>query len=109
MLFKAHLWAGNPIGISAPIVCLNARYRTLCKTVEVEMTPEQCAAARALLRWDQATLAEHAGVTRQTISSFERGARTLHPASHDGVEAAFIAAGVEFVDNRGVILDAKEE
>jgi transcriptional regulator with XRE-family HTH domain len=73
------------------------------------MTPEQCAAARALLRWDQATLAEHAGVTRQTISSFERGARTLHPASHDGVEAAFIAAGVEFVDDRGVILEAKDE
>jgi len=73
------------------------------------MTPEQCAAARALLRWDQATLAEHAGVTRQTISSFERGARTLHPASHDGVEAAFIAAGVEFVENRGVILTKEEE
>lgn len=73
------------------------------------MTPEQCAAARALLRWDQSKLAENAGVTRQTISSFERKARTLHPASRDGVEAAFIAAGVEFVDERGVILDVKEE
>ncbi|MCQ4256274.1 hypothetical protein NAU85_21195 [Pseudomonas stutzeri] len=48
-------------------------------------------------------------MTRQTISSFERGARTLHPASHDGVEAAFIAAGVEFVENRGVILAKEEE
>jgi transcriptional regulator with XRE-family HTH domain len=68
------------------------------------MTPEQCAAARALLRWDQAKLAESAGVSRQTISSFERGARTLHPASRDGVMAALISSGIEFVGYSGVIL-----
>jgi transcriptional regulator with XRE-family HTH domain len=73
------------------------------------MTPEQCAAARALLRWDQTTLANQAGVTRQTISSFERGARLMHQASHDGVEAAFIAAGIDFIDDRGVVLEDQEK
>lgn len=73
------------------------------------MTPEQCAAARALLRWDQTRLADQAGVTRQTISSFERGARLLHQASHDGVEAAFIAAGIDFIDDRGVVLEDQEK
>jgi DNA-binding XRE family transcriptional regulator len=73
-----------------------------------QMTPQQCQAARALLGWDQDDLASRAGVTRQTISSYERRARVLHQASHDGIEAAFLAEGIEFVDNRGVILELKE-
>lgn len=73
------------------------------------MTPQQCIAARALLGWDQDDLASRAGVTRQTIGNYERRVRVLHQASHDGIEAAFIAAGIEFVDNRGVILDPREE
>ncbi len=73
------------------------------------MTPEQCAAARALLGWDQSKLASQAGVTRQTISSFERGAHMLRQASSDGVEAALIAAGIEFIDDRGGVLAETEE
>ena len=73
------------------------------------MTPEQCAAARNLHEKDQSKLASQAGVTRQTISSFERGAHMLRQASSDGVEAALIAAGIEFIEDRGVVLAEKEE
>ncbi len=70
------------------------------------MTPHQCAAARALLGWSQKCLAQRSGVTRQTVSSFEREARSLHQASQSVLEAAFISAGIEFIDDRGVVLDA---
>jgi len=33
----------------------------------------------------------------------------LRQASSDGVEAALIAAGIEFIEDRGVVLAEKEE
>ncbi|MBG7164561.1 helix-turn-helix transcriptional regulator [Pseudomonas aeruginosa] len=94
-------------GLSAQKV---AMVYDICHQVKIEicMTPQQCVAARTLLRWDQSTLAERAGVTRQTISSFERATRNLHQASHDGIEVAFMVAGIDFIDSRGVLLEAKD-
>jgi transcriptional regulator with XRE-family HTH domain len=65
------------------------------------ITPEQCRAARGLLNWSQPTLGEAAGTTRQTITNFERGARTPHPKNLVAIRAALEAAGVEFIDRNG--------
>ncbi len=39
----------------------------------MNLRPEQSRAARALLDWSQAELAEHAGVSRSTVRDFEGG------------------------------------
>ena len=41
-------------------------------TSDDPITPQQCAAARAFLRWTQARLAEAAGVQEVTVNRFER-------------------------------------
>jgi transcriptional regulator with XRE-family HTH domain len=45
------------------------------------LLPEQCRAARGLLNWTQAQLAEHAGVSRSTVRDFERGRHEPHRAT----------------------------
>lgn len=68
------------------------------------MTPAQCAAARALLGWSQAQLADNAGVSRQTVVGFESGRRNPNQASMDGMLAALIASGIEFIGMSGLVL-----
>ncbi|WP_114348369.1 helix-turn-helix transcriptional regulator [Mangrovicella endophytica] len=63
-------------------------------------TPAQCRAARGLLDWTQAELAERAAVSRSTIRDFEGGAHELHRASAEHVRTTFEAAGVIFVTLR---------
>jgi DNA-binding XRE family transcriptional regulator len=60
-------------------------------------TPAQCRAARALLNWTQAILADRAGVARKTIADFELATRTLHIRTRRDITATLEAAGVEFV------------
>ncbi len=62
------------------------------------MTPEQCRAARALLDWTQAELAERAGVSRSTIRGFENGQHELHRGSAAVIRGALEAAGVVLID-----------
>ena len=71
------------------------------------MTPAQCAAARALLGWNQAQLADNAGVSRQTVVGFESGRRNPNQASMDGMLAALIGSGMEFIGHSGVVLRDK--
>ena len=71
------------------------------------MTPAQCAAARALLGWNQAQLADNAGVGRQTVVGFERGRRSPNQASMDGMMAALLGSGIEFIGHSGVVLRDK--
>ena len=59
-------------------------------------TPAQCRAARALLNWTQAVLADRAGVARKTIADFELAARTLHIRTRRDITATLEAAGIEF-------------
>lgn len=59
-------------------------------------TPAQCRAARALLNWTQAVLAERAGVARKTIADFELATRTLHIRTRRDITATLEAAGIEF-------------
>ena len=59
-------------------------------------SPAQCRAARALLKWTQGDLAEHAQVARKTVADFEAGVRQLHLRTRVCITSALQAAGVEF-------------
>jgi transcriptional regulator with XRE-family HTH domain len=60
-------------------------------------TSSQCRAARALLNWTQATLAERAGVARKTVADFELGERLLHVRTRRDITATLEGAGIEFL------------
>jgi transcriptional regulator with XRE-family HTH domain len=70
------------------------------------INPAQCRAARGLLDWSQANLAEKAGVGIVTVRQFEAGAHEPRRATLDVMTRAFQAAGVEFTngDQPGVRL-----
>lgn len=71
------------------------------------VSPAQCRAARALLKWTQAKLAQHASVARKTVADFELGNRSLHRRTRLDITVALEAAGVEFIwntDGEGVRL-----
>ena len=65
------------------------------------MTPAQCRAARGLLDWSQADLAEKAAVGIVTIRQLEAGIHTPRRATVSVIRRAFDAAGVEFIDENG--------
>lgn len=62
------------------------------------LSPEQCRAARGLLDWTQAELAERAAVSRSTIRDFESARHEIHRATEAQMRQAFEAAGVVFVE-----------
>ncbi|KQO49976.1 helix-turn-helix domain-containing protein [Methylobacterium sp. Leaf85] len=78
------------------------------------LTAEQLRAARALIRWEQATVADRAGISIETVKRLEKmdgplmstKSSTLH-----AIEEAFRAAGVEFTNGGepGVKLKRKEQ
>jgi len=65
----------------------------------MEITPEQIRAARALLRLEQAELAERAHVSIVTIRRLEAadGRERVAPITLDGVRHALEQAGAEFI------------
>ena len=67
------------------------------------ITPEQIRAARALLRLDQSTLANDAGISVITLRRLEdrHGLSKVAPGTVDTVRRALEKAGAEFID-RGV-------
>lgn len=67
-------------------------------------TPRQCAAARALLGWSQADLAEAAGVGVRTVSTYETGEHRA-PRRLDAIRTALEQAGVRWVGDRGAALE----
>lgn len=68
---------------------------------ESAIFPDQCRAARALLNWSQADLAERAKVAKQTLADFERGARTPYARTLADIRAALEGAGIEFIAPNG--------
>jgi transcriptional regulator with XRE-family HTH domain len=65
------------------------------------ITPAQSRAARALLDWSQAELAEAAHLGMSTIRDFEKGRRVPTHNNYLGIQRALEVAGVEFIaDNQ---------
>jgi transcriptional regulator with XRE-family HTH domain len=64
----------------------------------MSFTPAQCRAARALLNWSQATLAETSKVATKTVADFEREVRTPYDRTIADIRRALEAAGVEFTN-----------
>ena len=58
------------------------------------LRPEQCRAARALLRWTQDDLARRARVARATIRDFENCRHRLHRSTEALIVAALASAGI---------------
>jgi transcriptional regulator with XRE-family HTH domain len=65
------------------------------------MTPEQCRAARGLLDWSQALLAEQAQVGIVTVRQLEAGIHQPRRATLDVIKRALEAGGVEFINENG--------
>ena len=65
------------------------------------ITREQCRAARGLLGWGQADLAEAALIGIVTVRQFETGAHEPRRLTLHAIRRAFEAAGVEFLDENG--------
>jgi predicted transcriptional regulator len=70
------------------------------------VTPRQVRAARALLQWDQAMLADKAVVALSAVQRLEQG-KPVRDATVQAVERTLVTAGVAFIngdDQEGVIL-----
>ena len=67
--------------------------------------PEQSKAARALLRWSQADLAEKSGVSEATVKKIERGTSPLRLtlASVTSLSLTLSNAGIEFLNDENTI------
>ena len=65
------------------------------------ITPAQCRAARALLRWSQTELAEAAKVSRVTLAGFESEGRCLRTGTLVDIRKALEAVGVIFIEEDG--------
>jgi DNA-binding XRE family transcriptional regulator len=63
------------------------------------VTPAQCRAARGLLAWNQADLADNARVSVVTIRNFENEKSNPQRATIEVMRRAFETAGVKFVDD----------
>ncbi len=57
----------------------------------------QCRAARALLGWTQANLADQAGIARRTVAHFEVGRRALLVRTRREIMQTFERAGIGFL------------
>lgn len=67
------------------------------------LTCEQLRAARAILRWRAADLAEAAGVNLSTIQRAEKadGPVPMMPANEKAVRRALEGGGIEFIPENG--------
>ena len=65
------------------------------------MTPAQCRAARALLRWTAEALADEARVSPVTVSGFENEKSRPQRATLDAMQRALEAGGVIFIAENG--------
>lgn len=61
------------------------------------MTATQVKAARALLGWRQADLADRSGVSEVSIKNFERGSTDARGSTLSKIERSLEAEGIEFI------------
>lgn len=62
------------------------------------ITPAQIRAARALIGWRQADLAERSGVSEISIKNIERGATDAKASTLSAIQDAFRKAGVVILE-----------
>jgi transcriptional regulator with XRE-family HTH domain len=75
------------------------------RKTSMEMSREQCRAARALLKMSQGRLAAAAGVSLATVMNFELGRwRNVLPENIQAIRIALEVGGVMFDGNGGVKL-----
>jgi DNA-binding XRE family transcriptional regulator len=82
---------------------MNVRFTLLAATDSavlqaVMITPAQIRAARALLGWKQTDLAVASGVSEMSIKNIERGVTDARISTIGALQAAFLAAGVIFLE-----------
>lgn len=65
------------------------------------ITPEQCRAARALLRMSQDELAAKTRISPVTVRKFENQTGTLREAMVNLIKLTLEAEGVQFIDENG--------
>ncbi len=70
----------------------------------IMLTNLQVKAARALLDWDQATLAEASGLSVAAVAGLEQGKGSPRPATWLAVRSGLENAGIEFTPDPGVRL-----
>lgn len=70
-------------------------------TENVDMTPAQCRAARALVEWTQPRLASEAELGLSTVVDHEKERRVVSQDAVDRMAAALSGAGVEFIAENG--------
>jgi len=70
-----------------------------------DVSVDQLKAARALLNWSQADLAQKSGYSLPTINNIERGQYEAHSATMDDIIQTFEQAGIQFLDGPGVRID----
>ena len=64
------------------------------------ITSEQCRAARGLLDWTQAQLADAVGLSALSIRTFEKGG-AMRASNQQALRNALEAAGVAFIEPNG--------
>jgi predicted transcriptional regulator len=67
------------------------------------VTTGQVKAARALLGWSQADLAQHSGISEPTVARLETARGELGGRQHttEKITSALRKAGIEFIDENG--------
>lgn len=65
------------------------------------MTPEQCRAARAMLRWSTTDLAKAASVNKMTVNKFEQGG-DAYQSTVAKLKAAILNTGKIKIENNCV-------
>ncbi len=65
---------------------------------ELEVTPSQCRAGRALLDWPQPELAKAAGLGVSTVIDFERERRKVSVDAIAAMRAALVSGGIELTN-----------
>jgi DNA-binding XRE family transcriptional regulator len=61
------------------------------------LSPALCRAARGLLDWTQADLADRSGVSRSTIRDYEGSRHEAHRATEAQLRLAFEQGGIDFI------------
>ncbi|GGE69850.1 helix-turn-helix domain-containing protein [Niveispirillum cyanobacteriorum] len=67
----------------------------------MQITADQCRAARSLLNWTQDQLATNAAVSRATVADFESSARQPMKNNLRSIADCMFAAGVDFIPEEG--------